>query len=156
MRRQPVGSSTLAQQRDIAERRSAIDILALSHVGNSLKQVTVDVLRLDQDMAITPPRDSLSQIQTHKVAPRDAVEHAPDLSIRVKAQVCWRGLSLGPAYQIEAYSIAVDAAGAALKRLDGTSDPKGAVMHVGAVGEIPDLVVRPTWEAMATDRIIAA
>jgi hypothetical protein len=34
-----------------------------------------------------------------------------------------------------------------------TSDPKGPVMHVGAVGEIPDLVVRPTWEAMATERI---
>jgi hypothetical protein len=41
-----------------------------------------------------------------------------------------------------------------LERLDAASDPKGVVVHV--VSEIPDLVVRPTWEAMAAQRIIIA
>jgi hypothetical protein len=43
-----------------------------------------------------------------------------------------------------------------LERLDATPDPKGAVMHIGAIGEIPDLVLGPTREAMAAQRIIAA
>jgi hypothetical protein len=52
--------------------------------------------------------------------------------------------------------IAPDAARTVLERLDAASDPKGVVVHVGAVSEIPDLVVRPTWEAMAAQRIITA
>ena len=51
--------------------------------------------------------------------------------------------------------MALDAAGNVLERLDATSDPKGAVMHVGAIGEIPDLVVRPARKAVAAQRIIA-
>jgi hypothetical protein len=47
-------------------------------------------------------------------------------------------------------------AGAVLERPDATSDAKGAFMHVGAIGEISDLVVRPARKAMAPQRIIAA
>jgi hypothetical protein len=47
-------------------------------------------------------------------------------------------------------------AGTVLERADATSDTKGSVMHIGAIGEIPDLVVRPTRKAMATQEIIAA
>jgi hypothetical protein len=52
--------------------------------------------------------------------------------------------------------IALDAARTAPERLDATSDPKGAVMYVGAVGEIPELIAWPTDETSAAERIVAA
>src|SRR5882724_5581206 len=42
---QSVGSCTLAEQRDIAERRSAIDLFALSNVSDGLDKLTFSVLR---------------------------------------------------------------------------------------------------------------
>ena len=88
--------------------------------------------------------------------PRDAVEHAPNFRLRVGLQICRSGFSIGTAFEIEAQPITLDAAGAAFERLDATPDLKGAVMHVGAIGEIPNLVLRPTRKAMPTQRIITA
>jgi hypothetical protein len=64
--------------------------------------------------------------------------------------------SLRSTIEIEPQPITLDAAGAVLERLDATSDAKGAVMHIGAISEIPDLVVRPTRKAMTVQGIIAA
>jgi hypothetical protein len=71
-------------------------------------------------------------------------------------QVCRSGLTLGSAIEIEAEPIALDATGTAFEYLDSSSNPKGAVVHIGAIGEIPDRVVRPTRKVMATQGIIAA
>jgi hypothetical protein len=71
-------------------------------------------------------------------------------------EVCRSSLASRPALEVEAQPITLDAAGTVLDRLNATSDPKGAVMHIGAIGEIPDLVVRPTRKVMAPQRIIAA
>jgi hypothetical protein len=71
-------------------------------------------------------------------------------------QVCGSALASGSAIEIEAQPITLDVAGTVLERLDATSDGKGALMHIGAIGEIPDLIVRPTRKAMATQGIVAA
>ena len=68
MRGQSVGSSTLAQQRDIAERRSAIDLLALSHVGDRLEQPTITIFGLDLEMAI--PRPGTPSVEFRRIKSR--------------------------------------------------------------------------------------
>jgi hypothetical protein len=55
---------------------------------------------------------------------------------------------------LKAWLVALNVAGAALERLDATSNPKGAVMHVGVVGEIPDLIAWPTEETSAAEQIV--
>ena len=87
MRRQPVGSSTLAQQRDIAERWSAIDILALSHVSDPLGHPTITIFGLDLNMPAPAPRYSFRRVQAQQVASRNPVKYAPSLRAGVGVQI---------------------------------------------------------------------
>src|SRR5215471_16894389 len=71
-------------------------------------------------------------------------------------QVCRRGPPFGSAVEIEAELVTLGAARAILKCLYATPNTKGAVMHVGAVGEIPDFLPRPAMQASASVSIVAA
>ena len=99
--RQPVGSRAVAKQHEIAERRFSIDVLTLGHVCDGRHTSAVRVFDLDEDVAITPAWHSFRRIQSHQIAPRDPVQHAPDLGIWIEAQICRRSSALGPSPQIE-------------------------------------------------------
>ena len=151
-----VGSRSFPQQPDVAQGRLTIDFIALSHVSNSRDHPSITVLGLDHSMTVAAPGHSFCRIQANQIAPRDAVEHPPDFRVRIGVQVCRSSLASGAPLEIEAQPITSDVAGTVLERLDSASDSKGAVMHVGTIGEIPDLVVRPTRKAMATQRVVEA
>jgi hypothetical protein len=98
---QSVGSCTVPKQHEIAERRFSIDVLTLGHVCDGRHTSAVRVFDLDEDVAITPAWHSFRRIQSHQIAPRDPVQHPPDLGIRIEAQICRCSSALGPAAQIE-------------------------------------------------------
>src|SRR5271154_1737968 len=143
MRWQATGSRTLAQQPDVAQRWFVVDVLAPSDVSDGLERPAGSVFGLDRHVAITPSGYSFGRVQTDQIAPGYAIEHAPDLGIRIEAQIRRRRLPLGPAFQVEAEPIPLDPTGPALERPDTPSDAKRGLMHVGAVSEIPDLIAWP-------------
>src|SRR6185295_10853631 len=80
----------------------------------------------------------------------------PRLPRWVGQQVCRRGSTLWAAIEIEAQPVSFDAAGTMLECLDTASNAKGAVVHIGAVGKVPDLLPRPPAQASAAVSVIAA
>src|SRR5215831_5450519 len=103
-------------------------------------QPAIGVLGFDLDMAIALARNPFRRVQPQQVAPRDAVQHAPYLGIGIAGEVCWRRLAPGPAFQIEPEPEPLDPGRPAFERPDAAADAKRAVVHVGAIGEIPDLL----------------
>src|SRR5438045_2071446 len=99
MLRQAVRTRAVAQQSDVAERRIAIDLIAICGIGDGARGVAVAVLRLDPEMAITAAWDAFSRIEAHKIAPSDAVEHAPHFCFGISAQICRRRLAFRAALE---------------------------------------------------------
>jgi hypothetical protein len=62
----------------------------------------------------------------------------------------------GPANEIEAKPVALDAGGATLKRLDAAANPERTLIHVGAIGEIPNLVGWQAGQTSAPVTVVAA
>ena len=71
-------------------------------------------------------------------------------------QVCRCGLAPGSAIEIEAKPVALDAAGTTLERLYAATSAKGAVVHIGSIGEIPHLLPWSAAKASTSIAIIAA
>jgi hypothetical protein len=110
------------------------------------------IFGLDLGMAVPAPRYSLRRVKAQQVASRDPVKYAPNLRLRVGMQVCRCGLPLGSAIEIEAQPIALDTAGTTLECLYTAPNTKGAVVHIGAIGEIPNLLPWSAAEASALIR----
>ena len=83
MVRQAVRPRAVTQQRDVAERRTAIGFLAVGDVGDGGQPVGVAVLELDPQVAIAPSGDAFRRIQVNQVGAGDPVQDAPDLGVRI-------------------------------------------------------------------------
>src|SRR6516164_6242475 len=97
-----------------------------------------DVLGKQPYGPVTPVRNALCGVQPNQVAPRDRVEDTLDLCLRVGVQISGRGSTSWPTLQIETQPIPTHSADAPLERAHAAPIAKGAVVHVGAVREIPD------------------
>jgi hypothetical protein len=93
--REIMGPRAVAQERDVAERWPAIDLLAVGDVGHHRKPVAVDVLSIQPQRSIPTLWDTLCGVQTDEVAPCKPVENAPHLSLRVREKVGRFGLAPG-------------------------------------------------------------
>src|SRR6202790_5578509 len=136
-----MGPRAVAQESDVAERRPAIDLLAMGDVGHRLKRTAVAVLSVQPQRSIPTPWDTLGGVQTDQFAPGEPVENAPDLRPRVREKVGGGSFALGPPLKIEAQAEAAHPAGPPIGRAHATPSAKDAVVHVGAIGEVPDHLV---------------
>src|ERR1700745_47034 len=91
-------------------------------------------------MAVPATRHSFRRVKAQQVASRDPVKYAPNLRVGVGVQICGCGLAPGSAIEIEAKPVALDAAWTTLERLYAATSAKGAVVHIGSIGEIPHLL----------------
>ena len=91
-----------------------------------------------------------------QVATGDAVEHAPHFALGIDADIRRRRLATRVAVQVEAQAIAFHAANAPLGRLHAAPLPEGAVVHVGAVGEVPHRIGRVPLQYVAVPAIVVA
>src|SRR5260370_133354 len=107
-------------------------------------------------MLASAPLGSRSTRREQQLASRDPVKHAPNLRQRVGMQVCGCGLTPGSAVEIKAQPIALDTTGTTLECLYAAPNAKGAIVHVGAIGEIPDLLPWSAAGASASIAVIAA
>src|SRR5215469_17052213 len=98
-------------------------------------------------MAIPATRHSFGQVQAHQVASLDTVKDAPNFRVRVGMQVCRRGPAFGAAIKIEAQLVPFETTGTILPCLYAAANAKGAVVHVGAIGKVPDLLPGPAAQA---------
>jgi hypothetical protein len=71
-------------------------------------------------------------------------------------QISGCGSTPGTTIEIEAKPVTLNAAGTALERFDATAIPERRFMHVGTIGEIPDLVLWSAEQASAPAAVIAA
>src|SRR5215472_13004747 len=107
-------------------------------------------------MAVPAPRHSFCGVQEHQIASGDPVKYTPNLCVGVGRQICRRGSPFGPAIEIEAKPVPADAAGAAFEWLYAAPDAKRAVVHVGPIGEVPDLFPWSAEKVYAAIAVIAA
>jgi hypothetical protein len=107
-------------------------------------------------MPLPASRYSFRRVKSQQVASRDPVKYAPNLRARVGVQICRCGFAFRPAIEIEAQPVALDSAGTTLERLYAATSAKSAVVHVGSIGEIPDLLPWPAVEVSASIAIIVA
>src|SRR3984885_15432152 len=91
-------------------------------------------------MPLVPAWDAFSVVQPQQFAPRDPIQHAPQLAVRIGTDVRRCRLAPGTARQVEAKPVTADTSNAPFNRLHPASLAKGAVVHVGAVGEVPHLI----------------
>jgi hypothetical protein len=145
-----MGPRAVAHESEVAERRPSIDLLAVGDVGHRPKRAAVDVLCIQPQRSIPTPWNTLRGVQTDEVAPGDVVEDAPHLSFRVGEKGGGGGLAPGSSIKIEAQAEAAHSAGPPIERSHTTPSTKGAVVHVGAIGEVADaLPGRPDeWQPM--------
>src|SRR5262249_33584899 len=136
------------------QRRLSIGLLTLRHIGNRL-HATVRVFDVNDDVSITPTRHTFCQTQAHQIASRNAIKHAPDLSFGIRVQISGCGSTPGTTIEIEAKPVPLNAAGTALERFYATATER-RFMHVGTIGEIPDLVLRSTKQASTPATVVAA
>src|SRR5215471_10497238 len=153
---QPVRPRAFAQQRDVPQGRLSIVLRPLSQIRDRPDHPAIVVLGFDLDMAVSAPGHPFCRVQAHEISSRDAVEHAPDLRVRVRVQVRRGSPAFWPAFQIEPHAVSLDATGTVLQWLYAAAHPEGSVMHVGAIREIPDLILRPSEQASAPATVIAA
>src|SRR5262249_17323249 len=69
--------------------------------------------------------------------------------VRIGKEIGRRRLSARAPFEVEAQSIAVHAARTPFQRTHAAPFAEGAVVHVGTIGEIPDLFARPADERQA-------
>jgi hypothetical protein len=82
------GPARVAQQRDVAQRRLAIHLIALGNVSHGPERAAVDVLGIQPQRSIPAPRDALRGIQTDEVAPGELIEDAPHFPRSVTGAPC--------------------------------------------------------------------
>src|ERR1700733_13214141 len=106
-------------------------------------------------MAVVPPGNAFGVIQPQQFTPRDPIQNAPELAIRIGTDVRRRRLALRTAFQIEAQPVTADTSDTPFGRLHPASLAKGAVVHVGAIGEVPDLIGWMTGQHVTMPTIMA-
>src|SRR6516165_3959945 len=90
-----------------------------------------------------------------KLSPGDFVEHAPDLGLRVRTQIGRCRPAPGPAFEIEAEAITMNAPDPLLDRAHAAPHPERPVVHIGAIGKVPDVLARPPDQGQAMKPVIA-
>jgi hypothetical protein len=153
---QTVEFGTVSQKGDIAERRSAIDLLACGDVSDCCQRITIQVVRIQPHRLITATRHSFGRIQSEQVPPCDPVQNTPHFPVRIGPNVGWCGLSPGPAFKIEAQPIADNSTNATFERPDAASLNKCSHVHVGPVCEVPDFVGRSPTQHETMPAIVPA
>src|SRR5215831_14066458 len=137
--RQAVGARPLAQQGQVTQRRAAIGLVAARDIGDDGERAAGAVLGLKPLGPVAASWNTLARIESKQVAAGYLVQHAPHLRLGIRCQIGRRRPPLWPALEVEAEAIAADAADALIDRPHAAALPKGAVVHVGAVGEVPDV-----------------
>jgi hypothetical protein len=145
---------TVAKQRDIAKRRSAIALLACGDVGDRCQRIAIHVGRFQPHRSITATRHSFSRIQAKQVSTGNLVQNAPHFLIRIRPYVGWRGLPPRSAFKIEAQPIPGDATYTTFERPDAAALNKCSHVHVGAVREVPDFVRWPPVQQQTMPPIV--
>src|SRR6478609_10743521 len=107
-------------------------------------------------MAVMPTRHALGRIQTQQFAPRDPIQHTPHFVTGVGTDISRRRLSPGTAFQIEAQSVAPYPRDAPFARLHAAPFAKRAVVHVGAIGEIPNQIGWTPGESLTVPTVMKA
>src|SRR5689334_25022120 len=95
-------AGTVPQQRDVAERRQAIGLLAFRQVGHGCDNVTVQVLGRHEDMTVMSAGYALGRVKLQQFASRDPIQYAPKLAVRIYTNVGRSRFALWPAVEVEA------------------------------------------------------
>ena len=151
-----MGPASLAQKGDVAQRRVAVPDFAVGNVRDGLEMAAFDILGVGPEMAVAPTRDALGPVEVDEAAARDLVEHAPDFRLWIGTDIGGRRSSDRAAFEIEAESIATNAAGPRFERAHTSPLAEGAVVHVGAKGQIPDLIPGPAVNAQSMEPVLEA
>ena len=92
---------------------------------------------------VSPPGNAFCGLQTDKLAARDFVKDAPDLCACIGAHIGIDGPARGPRpLKVETEPVAADPARTPLARTHAAPLAKNAVVHIGAIGEVPDFLLR--------------
>ena len=127
---QTVRSSALPQQREVAERWGAVVFIALRKQGRGLERRAAEILCVEPERPIAPPRNAFCCLQANEVAARDLVKDAPDLGmafyIALLSAILGRqiGARLVVLGQMSLHGV--------LSRVDGLGDKLRVAMDAGA------------------------
>src|SRR6516164_7053056 len=117
--------------------------------------MTLSVLGFKPLRPVAASGNPLCRIETQQIAARDLVEHTPDLALRVRRQIGRCRAAPGPAFEIEAQAITADAPDALVDRPHAASHAEGAIVHVRAIGKVPNVLTRSPGQSQAVQPIIA-
>src|SRR6516165_10312635 len=106
-------------------------------------------------MPVATAWHAFGRIETHEIAPRNAVKHAPNLGLRIGAQIGWCRPAFRTAIEVEPQPVALDPSRSPFEREHAAPLAERAVVHVRAEGKIPDLVLRSAVEPDAVVTIAA-
>jgi hypothetical protein len=145
----------VAQQGDVAQRRVAIDLVAVRNVSDGANTPALAVLGLDPRMSVTKARHTLSRIKAHEIAPPDAIKHTPHLGRWICAQIGRRRPAFWATVEVEPQAITADPPRPPFEGAHASSFQERAVMHVGAEREIPDFIPRTPFEPDPAEPVVA-
>src|SRR5467141_2892101 len=134
----------------------AVRVFAVGNVRDGLEMAAFDVLHVDPEMAVTPTRHAFGPVEANEIAARDLVENSPDFRLRIGTDIGRRRSSDRVAFEVEAESIATNAAGPRFERAHTAPLAEGAVVHVGAKGQVPDLILGPALNAQSVEPVPGA
>ena len=150
---QAVCSSALPQQREVPERWLAVVFFAFGNEGRGLERRAADVLGIQLYRPIPPPRYAFRGAQTNKIAACDLVKDTPNLRGRIRAQISIDRPASWGALEVETQPVSPDPPRAPLARTHTAPVEKRAVVHIGAIREVPDFFAGRADEADAVQAI---
>src|SRR5262249_4080583 len=150
MFREAVRPRAVAQQRDVTERWLAIPFITLGNVGHGVELAAADIFGIEPYWTIPASGNAFGSVQAQKVPAGEIVEDPPDLSVRIGKEIGGRRLSARAPLEMEAQAVAAHTARTPLQRAHASTRAEGAVVHVGTVGEVPDLFAgrADEWQAV--------
>ena len=137
---QAVRSSAFPQQREVLERWLAVVFIAFGNEGRGPQRRAADVLGIQPYRPIPPPRNAFRGAQTNKIAACDLVKDTPNLRWRIGAQISIDGPASGKTLEVETQPVSPDPPRAPLARTHTAPVEKRAVVHIGAIGQVPDFL----------------
>src|SRR3954451_7450731 len=99
--RQCVYARTVAQQRDVSQRWQTISLFTASHIRDGCYDIPLDVLGRHEDVTIMPAGDAFGGVEPQQFAPRDAIQYAPKLAVRIDTNVGRSCFALWPPVEVE-------------------------------------------------------
>src|SRR5262252_4191367 len=104
-------------------------------------------------MPVATARHAFGRIETHEIAPRNAVKHAPSLGLRIGAQIGGCCPAFRTAVEVEPQPVALNPSRSPFEREHAAPLAERAVVHVRAEGKIPDLILRSAVEPNTVETI---